>query len=156
MPRTIYLAVFNSPIFPAHWALWIPRHDNENVGKLLQANGDAATGFEICFERNYDISADSRRHQIVSLGQAQDDFVDDFQGNGALVTGQKAHDRLEEVALSVPPPKPSLLPATAQGPRRRVEIQNCQTWARNVVAALVQNGVLSGTALEAVENAPKN
>jgi hypothetical protein len=43
-----------------------------------------------------------------------------------------------------------------QGPRRRVEIQNCQTWLKDVVAALVQSGLIHESAIQIISDAPKN
>ncbi|KAF2118705.1 hypothetical protein BDV96DRAFT_642883 [Lophiotrema nucula] len=156
MPRTVCLVIFNSPLFPAHWGLWVPSTDQPSIGKLLHASGDAATGFEIAFERNYDLGATTRRHQVLQLAQVLDHYVVDVKGDGSRTKDQIAHDYLEEVALSVPAPARSLVSATSQGPRQRVEIQNCQTWLRQVVAAFVQNGAMDQSALQTVDNAPKN
>ncbi|KAF1846886.1 uncharacterized protein K460DRAFT_49567 [Cucurbitaria berberidis CBS 394.84] len=156
MPRTIYLVVFNSRLFPAHWGLWIPHTDDPGVGKFLEASGDAAEGFNIAFERNYNLEATGRIHQVLRLAEMQDHLVVDVKGDGSQSTDQTVHDYLEQVALSVPAPSKSLVSATAQGPKQRVEIQNCQTWLRAVVAALVQNGVIDQAALQAVDSAPKN
>jgi hypothetical protein len=43
-----------------------------------------------------------------------------------------------------------------QGPRRRVEIQNCQTWLKDVVAALVQNELIHESAIQIISDAPKD
>ncbi|KAF1956563.1 hypothetical protein CC80DRAFT_492104 [Byssothecium circinans] len=55
MPRTVNLVVFNSPLFPAHWALFTPHSNNQQVGTMIHAVGDAKDGFETRFERNYNI-----------------------------------------------------------------------------------------------------
>ncbi|KAF2258102.1 hypothetical protein CC78DRAFT_479708 [Lojkania enalia] len=156
MPRTVYLVVYNSPLFPAHWGLWIPHIDNPNIGKLIHASGDAANGFIISFERNYNLGSTSRRHQILPVDQVLDHHVVDVKGDGSRSRDQTAHDYLEEVALSIPAPGRSLVSAATQGPRQRVVIQNCQTWLRAVVAALVQRGVMSQASLQVIDNAPKN
>ncbi|KAF2635919.1 hypothetical protein P280DRAFT_461099, partial [Massarina eburnea CBS 473.64] len=120
MARTIHLAIFNSPIFPAHWALWIPHLDTANIGKLLEADGDAANSFEICFHRNYDLGGDSRRHQILPPGEVDDDLLVDVKGDRTQTVDRIAHDRFEEITLSVAAPKPSLVSAAAPGPKKRV------------------------------------
>jgi hypothetical protein len=43
-----------------------------------------------------------------------------------------------------------------QGPRRRVEIQTCQTWLKDVVAALVQNELIHESAIQIISDAPKD
>ncbi|KAF2801836.1 uncharacterized protein BDZ99DRAFT_469349 [Mytilinidion resinicola] len=152
MPQTISLLIFNSPIFPAHWALWLPHPANSNTGKLINAVGDAATGFEIIIEREYDLRNITQRYQLVAL-----DEVSDVKEDGRNSKDSTAYDCIEKVALSVPAPKKSLVSATiAEGSRHRVEIQNCQTWLRQVVAALVQADVVDEAALQIVDGAPKN
>ncbi|KAF2827132.1 hypothetical protein CC86DRAFT_466857 [Ophiobolus disseminans] len=157
MPRTVHLIVYNSPLFPAHWGLWIPQEDgDQNIGKLIHATGDARTGFQVAFKRNYDLGTTSRSYQLLPLAQVADQHVVDVKGDGSKGTDTIAHDYLEQVALSIPAPGRSLRSATSQGSRQRVDIQNCQTWLRAVVAALVQNGVIAEGALQVVDNAPKN
>ncbi|PVI04890.1 hypothetical protein DM02DRAFT_725567 [Periconia macrospinosa] len=156
MPRNIHLLVYNSPIFPAHWALWIPSTAKPDVGKIINAEGDAANGFEIAFERNFDLAASGRRHQVILLGQVLDEHVVDVEGDGSQSTDTTARDYMEQVALSVPAPGPSLISVSSQGPRQRVAIQNCQTWLREFVAALVQKGAMDQSALQILDGAPKN
>ncbi|KAF2186882.1 hypothetical protein K469DRAFT_570861, partial [Zopfia rhizophila CBS 207.26] len=141
--------------FPAHWSLWIPHQDNTSIGRRIHASADAANGFEIAFERNYNLDATSR-HQILPLAQVLDHYVVDVKGDGSQLKDQIAYDYLEQVALSIPAPSRSLVSTSTQGPRQRVEIQNCQTWLRQVVAALVQNGAMDQAALQAADSAPKN
>ncbi|KAI4647276.1 uncharacterized protein J4E79_010428 [Alternaria viburni] len=146
MPRPIYLIVFNSPLFPAHWGLWIPHPSSSDpqTGTYLNATGDAASGFSIEFERNYEIGADGRRHQLISLGDVADEHVVDVTGDGKWSVDQIARDRLEEVVLGVKPPGPSLVAADSK------------TWIRDAVAALVEAGIMDEEALRIVEKAPKN
>ncbi|CAA9966148.1 hypothetical protein PTNB73_08930 [Pyrenophora teres f. teres] len=113
-------------------------------------------GFEIAFERNYNLAADSRQYQLVELGQILEDHVVDSDPSNGPSTDQKPLDYLEQLISSVPAPGPSLVSAASRGQRQRVEIQNCQTWLRAGVALLVQNGVMDQSALQAVDDAPKN
>ncbi|KAF2123947.1 hypothetical protein P153DRAFT_327702 [Dothidotthia symphoricarpi CBS 119687] len=156
MPRAIYLVVFKSPLFPAHWGLWIPSAADPNIGKRIHASGDAATGFQIFFERNYDLVATRRRYQVLPLAQVLDQHVVDVEGDGSQWSDTTAHDYIEQVALSVPAPARSLISASSQGPKQRVAIQNCQTWLREFVAALVQKGLMDQSALQILDGAPKN
>jgi hypothetical protein len=114
MPRAIHLVVYNSPLFPAHWGLWIPSAADPKVGKFIHATGDAAKGFEISFERNYNISVTRRRHQILPIAQVLDQHVLDVVGDGSRSSDQTAHDYIEQVALSVPAPARSLTSASSQ------------------------------------------
>jgi hypothetical protein len=41
-------------------------------------------------------------------------------------------------------------------PGRRVAIKNCQTWMREFVVALVEEEILDGSAIGALDAAPKN
>ncbi|KAL2683282.1 hypothetical protein Neosp_007752 [[Neocosmospora] mangrovei] len=114
MARTIFLIVYNSRLFPAHWAIWIPSQSDPNVGKIVNAAGDVLTGFDITFERNYNISAESRPHQLISLGNVQDGHVVDVPGDGRYrVESQSqgdlvAYDLIEEAGLNTPAPVKSL------------------------------------------------
>lgn len=51
------MLIFRSPVFPAHWALWIPRPDSDDpkvkIGKVINAVGDPATGFVREIERGF-------------------------------------------------------------------------------------------------------
>src|SRR4051812_19269614 len=109
MSRSIYLIVFNSPLFPAHWALWVPHSDTPATGTYLNATGDAATGFTIEIERNYALGADGRRYQVILLAGVQDEHVVDVKGDGGASTDCIARDYLEEIALGVEPPGKSLV-----------------------------------------------
>ncbi|KAF1943670.1 hypothetical protein EJ02DRAFT_433041 [Clathrospora elynae] len=156
MTRTVYLVIYNSPLFPAHWGLWIPSLNDPTVGKLLHAEGDAANGFEIVFKRNYALDATSRPHQSLPLAEVSDHHVVDVKGDGSRGSDSTAHDNLEQVLLSVPAPGASLVSSSSQGPRKRVQIQNCQTWLRAGVAALVQNGIMDQSALQTIDSAARN
>ncbi|KAH7070687.1 hypothetical protein BKA63DRAFT_535692 [Paraphoma chrysanthemicola] len=131
MPRTVYLIV--------------PQTDgNQDIRKLIHATGDARNGFQIAFKRNYDLTQVANQHVV------------DVKGDKTKGTDATAHNYLKQVALSIPAPGRSLQSATSQGSRQRVDIQNCQTWLRAVVATLVQNRVIAEGALQVVDTAPKN
>ncbi|KAK0610659.1 hypothetical protein B0T17DRAFT_545193 [Bombardia bombarda] len=159
MSRTIYLIIYKSPIFPAHWALWIPSQNDPTIGKIINADGDAKYGFELAIERNYDTDQIGRTHRIVQLGQVEDNAVDDDDGcvKGELTsTDCHPRDAVERVAMGVPAPGPSLVSALSSGPRQRVRIKNCQTWLREVVERLVHEKIIDKQALVVLDGAPKN
>jgi hypothetical protein len=115
MARSIYLIVYNSRLFPAHWSLWIPSLSDPTIGKRIQATGDALTGFTIAFERNYDIEATNRAHRLITLAEVDDIYVDDGDSckGGPESTDARPIDKLEKIALSVPAPGPSLVSSSS-------------------------------------------
>jgi hypothetical protein len=67
MSRPVYLIIYHSPIFAAHWALWIPSYDQDVIGqtgKIINVQGSPCEGFIHEFERNYDLSTESRSHSL--------------------------------------------------------------------------------------------
>lgn len=113
MPRPVYLTVYNSPLVPAHWALWVPRASPSNVRKRIHATGDARNGFTVAFERNYDIDATSRTYQLLALVQVLNHYAVDVTGDGSCTPDQTAHDYLEQVAFRIPAPGAKLVSATS-------------------------------------------
>jgi len=134
--------------------------ENENVGKLIHATGDASEGFELEFVRNYDQRITRRQHQIVFLANVNDRHVVDTPGAGQVkTTDTNPVDDLERRAATIPTPGKSLVSAgsSSQGGKKvRVEIQNCQTWLRQVTVALVEDGILPADAIVNLDKAPKN
>ncbi|KFY00869.1 hypothetical protein O988_03073 [Pseudogymnoascus sp. VKM F-3808] len=148
MSHPVYLIVYRSPIFAAHWALWVPVITDGaegTVGKVLQVEGSASEGFAYEIMRNHDLGACSRRKSLVPLCSVDAAYVDD-----------KEEDTLERLALSVPPPTPSLRSASVTGARTRVEMKNCQTWLRDVAVVMVENDVFPSEVLVKLDDAPKN
>lgn len=157
MSFSVYILVYTSRLFPAHWALWIPSRRDPAIGKRVHATGDARVGFEVEFDRNYNIEQTSRQHQLVHLAQVQDTFISDASCiSGPLSSERQPCDKIEEVALSLPPPGPSLVASSSDKPRRRVPIKNCQTWLKDLVEMLVEEGVMENEARAIIEQAPKN
>ncbi|KAI0487005.1 hypothetical protein F4859DRAFT_323967 [Xylaria cf. heliscus] len=156
MARTIYLIVYNSPLFPAHWALWIPTEESPTIGKRIHVEGDAATGFQLSFDRNYDRTQDSRKHEIIALAEVEAAHVTDTPGDGSNTVDREPRDAIEIVAATVPPPGPSLMSAARQTRGTKVEIRNCQTWLVDVVSELHKEGIFDSKAVEVIKTAPKN
>ncbi|KAH7016841.1 hypothetical protein EDB80DRAFT_272929 [Ilyonectria destructans] len=114
MSFSVYILVYTSRLFPAHWALWIPSRRDPAIGKRVHATGDARVGFEVEFDRNYNIEQTSRQHQLVHLAQVQDTFISDASCiSGPLSSERQPCDKIEEVALSLPPPGPSLVASSS-------------------------------------------
>ncbi|KAJ3544705.1 hypothetical protein NM208_g2912 [Fusarium decemcellulare] len=161
MARSIYLLVYNSRLFPAHWVLWIPSKNNAKIGKVIEAAGDVATGFDITFARNFNIGELTRTHQLVELAQVDDAHIVDTSGDGSNYAEREsegnlvAQDKIEEAALRVPAPVKSLRSASSVS-RSQVELRNCQTWVYEVMEQLVKDGIVDESVLEVVRKAPKN
>lgn len=113
MARPIYLIVFHSPLFAAHWSLWIPSPKNSTIGKVSHVEGSPSAGFSHEFKRNYDISTESRKNSVIFLCQVDGDSVVDAAGDGAYSTDATAVDVVERWALAVEAPGPSLRSAGA-------------------------------------------
>jgi len=173
MSRSVYLIVYHSPLFPAHWALYIPNLPHpvltttsdstsqvvegaqvRKVGKIVNVVGSVAAGFAHEFKRNYDLEEDGRGYSLFLLDERVDGaLVWDRAEEGETIDAQ-AQDPFEVLALSVPAPGPSLNSAADKG--RRVQIRNCQTWLREAVERYVTAGIMHEVALERLATAPVN
>jgi hypothetical protein len=108
MTREVYLIIYHSPLFPAHWALYVPSVNNPKVGKKIHVFGDVAKGFEHEFLRNYNPTGTQRRHSLVLLAEVEDQHVVDVPGDGSQSADKTATDGIEQMALSIPAPTKSL------------------------------------------------
>ncbi|KAH7134329.1 kinase-like domain-containing protein [Dactylonectria macrodidyma] len=114
MSRAVYVIVYTSRLFPAHWALWIPSQGDSAIGKRVHATGDARAGFEVEFDRNYDIEHTGRQHQLVPLAQVHEIFINDVSCTvGPLSSECQPCDKIEEIALLVSAPSPSLVASSS-------------------------------------------
>jgi hypothetical protein len=112
--RKVYIISFDNPLYPAHWALWIPTIDangtEQQFGKEIQVEGDANKGFAHGFKGNCNLSRTTRKHQLTFIGLVDSqniiDGVDD--SNSEAHEYYKETDRLEEVALEVAAPPKTL------------------------------------------------
>jgi len=114
MTRDIHLIFYPSPLFPAHWGLWIPSVGNPQIGKMVHVVGDVATGFEHQFKRNYSLITTTRRYDLVLLAKVDDKHVVDVPGNGEGSSDKNPADDIERKALTVPAPGKSLISASSQ------------------------------------------
>jgi hypothetical protein len=96
--REIYLVVYHSQLFPAHWALFIPKKIRTETGrtsyaetrKYINVLGDPATGFEHEIKRNQDITEHSSNNTCILIGTVKEKYVSD---NG--------DDEIETLALAI-------------------------------------------------------
>jgi hypothetical protein len=114
MSRTLYLLVSPSPLFPAHWMLFISSKGNEEIGLGINAVGYASSGFDLLFERNYR-PADARPplYPSIPLGQLNDEHVVDADLDGLQSQDSTPGSTIEKIAISVPAPKASLQPVSS-------------------------------------------
>ncbi|KDN48240.1 hypothetical protein RSAG8_02832, partial [Rhizoctonia solani AG-8 WAC10335] len=140
--RSIYILIFHSRIFPAHWALWIPSPSQPKIGKIINAVGDPSSGFVREIERQFNLANASGAISTVSAHDS---------------SGPEPVDEVEKIASGISPPEKSLNSAqNSKLPVGRVEIKNCQTWLREFVCALVEHGICEAEAIDVLDRAPRN
>lgn len=112
--RPIQLIVYHSRLFKAHWAILVPHGPDTSVCTKVQVTGTLAQGFEHEFQRDYDPEATGRGHSLFPLGSVPEEaVVSDLATPLDEEDTTTASNRLEEIALSVPPPGPSLRSASS-------------------------------------------
>jgi hypothetical protein len=110
MSRPVYLIIYHSPIFAAHWALWIPSYNKDVIGqtgKVINVQGSPSDGFIHEFERNYDLSSESRSHSLKLLSLVDSNSILDT-AYGDCSADSTPIDVLERSALDIQAPGPSL------------------------------------------------
>lgn len=119
MSRPVSILIFPSPLFPAHWSLFIPSIVTEAIGTRIHVHGNARSGFTHEFVRNYDIAPSTQGDKLVPLGWVDGRLLESNDGlgtsesaecNGGLTESRDvdAKNELERIALSVRAPGPSL------------------------------------------------
>ncbi|OCL14980.1 hypothetical protein AOQ84DRAFT_420483 [Glonium stellatum] len=166
--RPILLIIYHSPLFPAHWSLYIHSARSRETGTRIHVTGDLLTGFTHEFVRHYNLRAETRSYSLLALGSVPSSIVEgekDEEHSGEAGRGsnqqetidQSPRNALERVAMRIEAPGKSLRGvACSEGRERRVEVKNCQTWLKDLVQELVGEGMLGETALEVVDGAPKH
>lgn len=102
------LCYLPSPLFHAHWALFVPDQARPQRGTVLNVRGDPLHGFEHEFERGYVPSEDPEKPPaIIKLGTIAGLLTrtESTAPNGKDAT---AYNQLERLALSVDAPGRSL------------------------------------------------
>lgn len=108
MTREIYLVLYPSPLFLAHWGLFVPSAENSQLGKMIHVTGDVVNGFEHEFKRNYSLAKTTRRYNQILLATVDDKYVVDVPGDGSQSSDQAPADDIERKALTIPAPAKSL------------------------------------------------
>ncbi|KAK6496157.1 hypothetical protein TWF481_002181 [Arthrobotrys musiformis] len=159
MPRVVYLIVYHtgSKGAAAHWALYVPSAANENVGKVIHVTGSPLHGYTRQFRCNYDLGKTKSYYECISLGAVSPNGVRDvtkYSDNKTSVDNPTTYtDNLEKVALQVPAPGR----LAGFNPLRGTTPGNgdCQYWLDQYVRALVAEGILESSAVDALRNAPR-
>lgn len=161
--RPVYVLTPPSPLFAAHWSLFIPESQESSFGRRIHVSGDRLNGFKLEIIRGYDASlhrglSSSRHFRIGNISpskygtfsgpstRSDDAQKDDDEGGGYV--DNYATDELERVCLEVEAPGPSLNRVVASeagrssGPRPKMEVKDCQWWVRQVVQLAYSRGIL--------------
>lgn len=102
------LCYLPSPLFHAHWALFVPEKSRPECGTVLNVRGDPLHGFEHEFERGYIPSEDPEKPPtMLKLGRIAERLI---RSEGTAPDGKDAtaYNQLERLALSIDAPGRSL------------------------------------------------
>ncbi|KAI0096830.1 hypothetical protein F4776DRAFT_556960 [Hypoxylon sp. NC0597] len=161
MQRPLYVLVYPSRLFAAHWSFWLPYLDAHNqqlnTGDRIHVTGDRLDGFLYEYIRNYDVSEDDRHPNAFPIGLVSEAHLSEPSKDGNINPGGEARRDPEDVAINafdkacreVPAPGPSLnkVNRTEAGratgpPPKRAEVKDCQWWIKEATSHLVQTAIL--------------
>jgi hypothetical protein len=66
--QPLQLIVYPSPLFAAHWALFLPSASDPKLGTRIHADGSPAIGFEVLIEEDYDLKECTQSWNVFELG----------------------------------------------------------------------------------------
>ena len=98
--------------------MWIPNATDKGIGTTIHVTGSLKAGFEHEFKRNYRTDDTGRNVQVIPLGNVPADAISDFPLSDEITLDVSPIDRLEEEALVVPAPGPSMRSTSGTGPVR--------------------------------------
>lgn len=140
---TLYVHVYPSPLFAAHWSFFLPRQNPKSeIGDRIHVTGDRLNGFQYEYIRDYDPKEDSRRPNAFSIGRVLTTAMQKPIASQAI---DEADDRsvFDRACQEVPAPGPGLNAASAGvGAPKRREVRDCQWWIKQATIHLVDGGVL--------------
>lgn len=144
--RILYVHVYPSPLFAAHWSFFLPSSADSFIGDRLHATGDRLNGFQYEYIKDYNPKGDSSPPTAYAIGR-----VSSAVCRGSVNSPDEQSSLLDQTCREVPVPGPSLNrvahaeKATGQPreiPKRSREVQDCQWWIKQAVAHLVEQGIL--------------
>jgi len=105
--KEIFLVIYSSRLFPSHWGVLVPSSRGPDAGTLINVIGDPSVGFQHEFKRDYGGEDDRRVSKTLLLGNVASEHVENRKDVGQN-TDDVPNNKLEDVALSIPPPSKSL------------------------------------------------
>ncbi|CAJ2510208.1 Uu.00g061080.m01.CDS01 [Anthostomella pinea] len=158
MHHTLFVLVYPSRLFAAHWSFWLPYDDASNhIGDRVHVTGDRLGGFQYEYIRNYDVSEDDRHPKALPIGIVSDTHLSKASKDENLAPSEKGQQDAEHVAFNafdeacreVPAPGPSFNKvnrsdaAKAPGaPPKKAEVKDCQWWIKEAASHMVKTGML--------------
>lgn len=149
MYRTVYVLVYPSRLFSAHWSFWLPYTDSgdqqSNTGDRIHVTGDRLNGFQYEYDHNYDIREDDRNPNAFPIGlvlathlsKAHQGEILNPDEEDQKDKGDVAFNALDEACREVPAPGPGLNKVSKTsddkgtgGPPKRSEVRDCQSTLR--------------------------
>lgn len=161
MHRTLYVLVYPSRPFAAHWSFLLknPNHSGQesDVGDRIHVTGDRLNGFQYECVRNYNVREDSRKSIAFPIGLVPTTYLIKETGQGNDVSNDALENcadtgvltAFERACQEVPAPGPSLnkvstgdVNGAAGAVPRKPEVKDCQWWVKQAVVHLVEAHML--------------
>ncbi|KAI1387953.1 uncharacterized protein F4822DRAFT_296932 [Hypoxylon trugodes] len=161
MHQPLYVLVYPSPLFAAHWSFWLPYIDSNrlelNTGDRIHVTGDRFNGFSYEYIPNYNISEDDRHPNAFPIGLVPEAHLSRVGEDGNVVSAGESQEYTEKIPLNafdkackqVPAPGPSLnkvnITDSSQASitiPKRTEVKDCQWWIKQTTSHLVRVGLL--------------
>lgn len=175
MQHVLYILIYPSRPFAAHWSFWIPylntSGEEADTGDRIHVTGDRLNGFQYEYVRDYNVREDERKPARFAIGLL---FTASVSGGASGnrdtggLTADNAINPFDGACREVEAPGPSLnkVITTEAGrtnvpPPKKTEVRDCQWWVKQAVAHLVERGMLSpldegGTPGGRVEGLPRH
>ena len=157
MTQPLYVLVYPSPLFAAHWSLWLAHTDasghESHIGHRIHVTGDRLNGFEYEYIQDYNIQEDERKPKVFTIGLISSTLLESKVQDKVMLTNiddkVEFYNVFDKVCQQVKPPGPSLNKVNSkstgngsQPPPKRTEVKDCQWWIIKVVEHLVEAGML--------------
>ncbi|KAG8162714.1 hypothetical protein KVR01_007192 [Diaporthe batatas] len=150
------LCYLPSPLFHAHWAVFVPDQARPTCGTVVNVRGDPLNGFAHEFERGYIPSEDPEKPpKVLNLGAIAKNLIE-FERPVPDGKDATACNQLERLALSVDAPGRSLGRGASKDGRVRLEIRDCQWWVRQLISSMIEQEIISRDAQRVLDDAPQH
>ncbi|KAK3945944.1 hypothetical protein QBC46DRAFT_370386 [Diplogelasinospora grovesii] len=159
MHQPLYVLVYPSRLFAAHWSFWIPYLDasgqESDTGDRIHVTGDRLNGFKYEYVRDYNVREDERKPNSFAIGllstaSVSEETERDHYTIDVAAGENDAFNPFDRACREVQAPGPSLNKVNmttdagkATGPPlRKTEVKDCQWWIKQAVAHLVEADML--------------